>query len=100
MLNINIKYFAPVSDWLNCRDEVLALELAPGQATTAQLVLAALAKKHGGAFAASIYDPVSGKLQEDLFILLNGRHLVRLQGLDTPVADQDLLAIVPVAEAG
>ena len=100
MINIAVKYFAPVSEWLGCREEVLSLVPVKGQAITARQVLAGLAEKHGGAFAASIYDPVSGKLQEDLFILLNGRHLVRLQGLDTPVADQDWLAIVPVAEAG
>ena len=100
MMNITVKYFAPVSDWLNCRDEDLPLDPMPGQAVTARQVLAALAEKHGGAFAASIFDPLSGNLQEDIFILLNGQHLVRLQGLDTPVKDQDLLAIVPVAEAG
>jgi len=100
MMNIAVKYFAPVSEWLGCREEALSLDPLPGQTITARQVLAALAEKHGGTFAASIFDPVSGKLQEDLFILLNGRHLVRLQGLDTPVADQDWLAIVPVAEAG
>jgi molybdopterin converting factor small subunit len=39
-------------------------------------------------------------MKDDFFMLLNGRHLARLQGLDTLVSDTDILSVIPVTEAG
>lgn len=101
-----IRYFAQISDWTGCAEEILPLAAlagtagAAGNIVTTRQALAFLAEKHGSLFRERIYDPATDNRQEDVFILLNGCHLARLQGLDTPVAEADVLAVIPVAEAG
>lgn len=39
-------------------------------------------------------------LAEDVYILINGRHISSLDGMDSTLSDKDELAFVPVTEAG
>lgn len=41
-----------------------------------------------------------GELAEDVYVLINGRHISSLNGLDSLVADNDEITFVPVTEAG
>jgi len=97
---MKIKYFAQISEWTGCTQEDFSHEEDPGMQISVRRVLAGLASRHGSIFQERIYNPASGNLQEDVFILLNGCHLARLQGLDTLAADQDVVAVIPVTEAG
>lgn len=40
------------------------------------------------------------ELAEDVYVLINGRHISSLNGLDSLVADNDEITFVPVTEAG
>lgn len=40
------------------------------------------------------------ELAEDVYALINGRHISSLNGLDSLVADSDEITFVPVTEAG
>lgn len=96
---IAIHYYAQAAEWLQCREENLQLPPSAGQATVRQVFLL-LAKRHGAVFTDKICPPQADSLQKGVFVLLNGCHLARLAGLDTPVLDQDLLVVLPVIEAG
>lgn len=43
---------------------------------------------------------LGSELAEDVYILINGRHISSLNGLDSLVADNDEITFVPVTEAG
>ncbi len=94
-----IRYYAQAAEWLHCREEHLQLP-PPADQTTVRQVFRLLAERHGPVFTDKICDPLADSLQPGVFVLLNGCHLARLAGLDTPAQDQDLLAVLPVIEAG
>ncbi len=71
------------------------LSVPPG--ATVHTVLEELANTHGG-LQGCLFDPRTGGLLAYLFVELNGRDIRSLQGLETPVADGDALALlIPVA---
>lgn len=47
-----------------------------------------------------LFDINTKALSDDYYLLLNGRHLMTLKGLVTPISDTDLVHIIPVTEAG
>lgn len=97
---MKIKYYAEISDWTGCTEEDVSVALGIEPEIPVRRIMSVLAVRHGDAFRNKIYDPASDTLREDIFILLNGRHLARLHGLDSMAADNDTLAVIPVTEAG
>jgi len=47
-----------------------------------------------------VLDPVSGQVAPHVQIMLKGRLIRDLQGLDTPVADTDTMALFPPVAGG
>ena len=97
---MKIKYYAAISDWTGCTEEEVSIALGIDPEIPVRRIMSLLAVRHGDVFRNKIYDPASDTLCEDIFILLNGRHLARLNGLDSMAADGDTLAVIPVTEAG
>jgi len=96
---MKIKYYAQISDWTGCTEDEFIIDDGVPEISVRK-ILCELAEHHGEKFAQKIYDPASDIMQEDVFILLNGRHLARLQGLDSLASEKDTLAVIPVTEAG
>jgi len=107
---MTIKYYAQLIDWTGCTQEELPVTaeedsgISPVSVSSGKvsvrMVLSALESRHKEPFKENIYDSATDTMQDDFFILLNGRHLARLQGLDTLVSDTDILSVIPVTEAG
>ena len=91
-----IRYFAQAADWAGCAEEQVE---CPGT-TGLRQVLELLAGRHGPDFQRKVYDPSSGHTSDDCFLLINGVHAARLNGLDTLVGDADSLSVLPLIEAG
>jgi len=95
-----INYYAEISDWMGCTEEEVSVASGMDPEIPVRRIMSVLAVRHGDTFRNKIYDPASDTVCDDIFILLNGRHLARLKGLDSMAADNDTLAVIPVTEAG
>jgi molybdopterin synthase sulfur carrier subunit len=58
-----------------------------------------LCEEQGSKFCNSIFDK-EGQLQRYIKVLVNGRGLHVLQGLDTPLSDGDIIALFPPIAGG
>jgi len=68
------------------------------QGSTVGEALNALSQSLGDAVREKLLP--DGRLPQELIVLLNGRNVQFLGGLDTPVAETDRIAIVPVVGGG
>ncbi len=63
-------------------------------------LLEKLVGRFGKALADQLYSPGARKLRETVNILVNGRGINLLHGLDTPLKDGDIVAIFPPVSGG
>lgn len=89
-----VRYYAQLRDHAGCAEETVA---APASVLA---LLHLLADRHQEPLRNDILSQDGTEPHPDIFILVNGRHLRLLQGLETVLADTDLVAIIPVTEAG
>lgn len=88
---ITIRYFGPFRDLTKTVKE----EVPGGQ--TVRDLLRFMTEKYGEAFSPSDDPvPVSGRL----ILLVNGRHIQHLNGLDTSLSDKDVLSVFPLLGGG
>lgn len=69
------------------------------EAETVREALAALVERFGPAFERELYDP-SGEVKPLYNLLVNGRNIVFLAGLETRLEAGDTLTIIPPAAGG
>jgi len=62
-------------------------------------LLEILAKKYGDSFRRELMTP-DGKLKKGIAVLVNGRNIVFLKGLATPLKPQDKVTLIPPAAGG
>ncbi len=67
---------------------------------TVQSVIEALCQLYGEPMARLLLNQQGVPLNDDLFVLVNGRHIRQLNGLLTRLESNDVISIVPVIEAG
>jgi molybdopterin synthase sulfur carrier subunit len=88
---VTIRYFGPFRDLTKTAEE----EVPGGQ--TVRDLLALLEARYGETFSPSEKPvPVAGRL----ILLVNGRHVQHLDGLDTYLSDQDVLSVFPLIGGG
>ena len=91
---MRVCYFAHLHD-----DTGKAEELVDGPASVLEL-LHLLVSRYQEPLRRHILSEDGTNVSEDIFILVNGRHLRQLQGSDTILHDTDTVAIIPVTEGG
>lgn len=65
---------------------------------TLRELLDKLCSKYGKRFAEKLF--VEDRLSDDIIILVNGRHISHLQGLDTKLEEKDEISIFPKVAGG
>lgn len=90
---IAVRFYATYRDITACK----AMEI-PVQGDLHRLLLL-LTDKFGPAMERKLFK-APGELGPDAVILINGRHVAHLQGLNTPVQDGDVVAIFPLVAGG
>ena len=76
------------------------LKFPEGEAVTVEIVLEALKQRYGQPFVEYVYDRKSGAMKSFLQLLVNGKSSSTLSGLQTKLADGDILAILPPIGGG
>ncbi len=88
-----ILYFADIRDLARCNEEEWK-----GETYTLRSLLKELAVRHGPAFERRILE--TGKISGSIILLVNGRNVEHLHGLETPLSADDVVAIFPMVAGG
>jgi len=90
---MTVKYFATIRSYT--REAERRLDDSPADLRE---LLTTLAGRYGASFRRAV---LSGdELNAEIIILVNGRNVLYLQGLDTPLAADDEISIFPMVAGG
>jgi molybdopterin synthase sulfur carrier subunit len=88
-----IRYFADIRE-LTGRKEETWTKAVPDMRS----LLEGLAAEHGSAFGKRVFD--GDQLNSTIILFINGRDVVHLKGLDSPLKSDDVVAIFPMVAGG
>jgi molybdopterin synthase sulfur carrier subunit len=97
-LRVTVRFFTSLRELTGKRGETL--NFRDGEAVTVNKVLKKLAERYGKSFVEYVYDIKTGEVKGFLQFLVNGRSAFTLNGLDTKLANGDVLAIIPPVGGG
>ncbi|MEM1536216.1 MAG: ubiquitin-like small modifier protein 1 [Candidatus Bathyarchaeia archaeon] len=97
-MRVSVRFFTTLREVTGKREETL--EFPDGEHITLAKVLERLAERYGKAFIDYVYDSKTGEVKGYLQFLINGRSASTLKGLETELADGDVLAIIPPVGGG
>lgn len=97
-LQVSVRFFTTLREVTGKREE--ALKFRDGETVTVNMILALLAKKYGKSFSEYVYDHKTREIKGFLQFLVNGRSASAYDGLDTKLANGDVLAIIPPVGGG
>ncbi|MCE5247629.1 MAG: MoaD/ThiS family protein [Candidatus Polarisedimenticolia bacterium] len=90
---MKVKFFADIRPLAGC-DELEWQEAAP----TVGALLAGLARRLGVPFGKRVIP--DGALSATIILMVNGRNVHLLQGLETPLAPDDTVVVFPMVAGG
>lgn len=89
-----VKFFATYREITKC--SALTLPAPPKMSA----LLTELSARFGPALRAKLLSADGQDLGRDAIVLVNGRHITHLVGLDTPLTEEDVVAIFPLVAGG
>ena len=98
ILRVSVRYFTVLREIVGKKDETI--EFPKGQKLTIKDLLQRLSQKYGKDFDEYVFDYKTGEVKGFLQFLINGRSPSANEGLDSPLSDGDVLAIVPPVSGG
>jgi len=90
---MKVKFFATYRDLTGCKETDVP---APPDAAA---LLGALISRYGPRMQRKLFAE-SGELSEDAILLVNGRHIAHLSGLNTPLSEKDVVSLFPMVAGG
>ena len=97
-MQVSVRFFTSLREIIGKKEETL--EFPEDEALTVDVVLKALKQRHGHRFVEYVYDRKTGAIKGFLQLLVNGKSASTLSGLQTGLADGDVLAILPPVGGG
>jgi len=97
-LKVLVRFFTSLREITGERE--LTVKFSKGEKVTVNTVLEKLAENYGKSFIEYVYDRKTSDVKGFLQFLINGRSISTLEGLDTRLADGDVLAIIPPVGGG
>ena len=94
-MKVKVRFFAELREIVGIKEKILEVTNSP----TIYNVLNLLVNIYGKTFEEKIFDEKGG-LSENYIILLNGKNIRLLKGLDTTLQDGDEIAIFPPVAGG
>jgi MoaD family protein len=97
-LNVSVRFFGSLRALLGKKVECVKFE--DREKATVEKALKRLSEIHGKDFVEYVFDGRTGEIQSYLLLLVNGRSITVLRGLETRLIDGDVLAILPPVGGG
>jgi len=97
-LKVSVRFFTSLREITGKKEETL--EFSEDERVTVDKVLRGLSQRYGKSFAEYVYDAGTGEAKGFLQFLVNGKSASTLKGLNTVLADGDVLAIIPPVGGG
>jgi len=90
---MRVKFFATLCEYTNCSETEMPAAPTVGDLTRI------LGERYGPKFSEKLLTP-GGELGAEIVIMINGRHVVHLGGIDAPLKDEDVVQIFPLVTGG
>jgi molybdopterin synthase sulfur carrier subunit len=97
-MHVSVRFFTILREIAHKKEEIL--EFSEGENVTIAAVLKRLSDHYGKRFSEYVYEKKTGNVKGFLQFLVNGRSVASFKGLETVLADGDVLAIVPPVGGG
>lgn len=91
---MQVKYFAYIRDFTKCKECIE--EYKP----TIKELLHSLSNKYGEKFRNEALTSDGNDLGERIIIMVNGRHVAHLNGINTELMEDDVVQVFPVVAGG
>ena len=98
IVEVKVRFFTNLREIVDKREETLTFP--DDGKVTVNLVLEKLSKKYGIPFTEYVYDVKTGQPKNFLQFLVNGTSISTLNGVETELKDDDVLAILPPVGGG
>jgi MoaD family protein len=93
-----VRFFTSLREITGKKEETL--EFQDGEIVTVDTILKRLAELYGKSFVEYVYESKTDNVKGFLQLLVNGRSTSAFKGLNTELADGDVLAIIPPVGGG
>jgi MoaD family protein len=97
-LEISVRFFTTLREVTGKKEETMKFKT--NKTVTVNAIIEKLAKEYGKSFTDYVFDRRTGEVKGFLQFLINGRSASTIKGLDTKLADGDILAIIPPVGGG
>jgi molybdopterin synthase sulfur carrier subunit len=97
-LQVSVRFFTSLREVTNKKEETL--KFPEDERVTVNTVLKTLSQRYGKSFVEYVYDRKTGEVRSFLQFLVNGKSAATMNGLETELADGDVLAILPPVGGG
>jgi molybdopterin synthase sulfur carrier subunit len=97
-LQVSVRFFTSLRETVGKKEETLTFP--KNSKVTVDTVLKTLAQRYGKRFVEYVYDEKTDKVKGFLQFLVNGKSATALNGLQTELEDDDVLAILPPVGGG
>ncbi len=95
-MKVRVKFFAAIRELAAVKDETIDLQ----SNTAVRELIQVLCQRHGVDFTGYGIDPNTGAPRSHLQILVDGKNLSSLEGLETRLSDGDEVALMPPVGGG
>jgi len=97
-LEISVRFFTILREVTGKKEETIKFKT--GEIVTVNAIIERIAKEYGKNFTDYVFDRRTGEVKGFLQFLINGRSASTIRGLETKLADGDILAIIPPVGGG
>ena len=97
-MQVSVRFFTVLREVTGKKEE--PIEVPEGKKATVDTVLKKLSERYGKCFTEYVYNPQTGEVKGFLQFLINGKSTETLKGLETELANGDVLAIIPPVGGG
>lgn len=98
VLQVSVRFFTSLREIIGKKEQIF--EFSEGDTVTVNEVLQRLSKQYGQSFVEYVFDDQTNQVKGFLQLLVNGRSISSISGLDAELIDGDVLALLPPVGGG